>query len=95
MVWASLNIYGLGLLNIYGLGLLNIYGLGLLNIDGLGLLNIYGLGLLNIYGLGLLRGGTVPYFPKIAYIFLTSHNFFSLSSVQIIVIPACCLLCVL
>ena len=41
------------------------------------------------------KGGTVPYFPKIAYIFLTSHNFFSLSSVQIIIIPACCLLCVL
>ena len=40
-------------------------------------------------------GGTVPYFPKIAYFFLTSHNFFSLSSVQIIIIPACCLLCVL
>ena len=41
------------------------------------------------------KGGTGPYFPKIVYILWTSHNFFSLSSVQIIIIPACCLLCVL
>ena len=41
------------------------------------------------------KGGLYHFPPKIAYIFLTSHNFFSLSSVQIIIIPACCLLCVL
>ena len=29
------------------------------------------------------------------FFFGTCHNFFSLSSVQIIIIPACCLLCVL
>ena len=32
---------------------------------------------------------------KLHIYFLTCHNFFSLSSVQIIIIPACCLLCVL
>ena len=32
---------------------------------------------------------------KLYIFFVTSHNFFSLSSVQIIIIPACCLLCVL
>ena len=37
----------------------------------------------------------IPFFPKLAYIFFTCHNFFPLSSVQIIIIPACCLLCVL
>ena len=54
---------------------------------------IHGLHIINPFG--HTKGGTVPYFPKIAYIFLTSHNFFSLSSGQIIIIPACCLLCVL
>ena len=29
------------------------------------------------------------------FFFCTCHNFFPLSSVQIIIIPACCLLCVL
>ena len=40
-------------------------------------------------------GGTGSFFPKIVYIFCDHHNFFPLSSVQIIIIPACCLLCVL
>ena len=40
--------------------------------------------------------GDCTIFPEnCIYIFVTSHNFFSLSSVQIIIIPACCLLCVL
>ena len=40
-------------------------------------------------------GGTTPFFPKFAF-FCTCHNFPPpLSSVQIIIIPACCLLCVL
>ena len=34
-------------------------------------------------------------FPENCIYFVTSHNFFFLSSVQIIIIPACCLLCVL
>ena len=33
--------------------------------------------------------------PEICTFFCTCHNFFLLSSVQIIIIPACCLLCVL
>ena len=33
--------------------------------------------------------------PKLSVFFFSCHNFFSLSSVQIIFIPACCLLCVL
>ena len=40
-------------------------------------------------------GGNIPFFLNIAYIFGTCHNFFPLSSVQIIIIPACCLLCLL
>ena len=32
---------------------------------------------------------------KILSTYLSCHNFFSLSSVQIIIVPACCLLCVL
>ena len=43
----------------------------------------------------LAKGGTGPFFPKIVYIFCDHHNFFSLSSVQINIISACCLLCVL
>ena len=35
------------------------------------------------------------HFPETFIFFLTCHNFFPLSSVQIIIIPACCLLCVL
>ena len=38
---------------------------------------------------------TVPYFPNFFFFFSPCHNFFPLSSVQIIIIPACCLLCVL
>ena len=34
-------------------------------------------------------------FPEIWFFFCPCHNFFPLSSVQIIIIPACCLLCVL
>ena len=41
------------------------------------------------------KGGTIPFFPKLAFFFCTCHNFSPLSSVQIIIIPACCLLCVL
>ena len=33
--------------------------------------------------------------PKLSVFFFNCHNFFFLSSVQIIFIPACCLLCVL
>ena len=33
--------------------------------------------------------------PKLSVFFCSCHNFFPLSSVQIIFIPACCLLCVL
>ena len=32
---------------------------------------------------------------KILSTYLSCHNFFPLSSVQIIIVPACCLLCVL
>ena len=40
--------------------------------------------------------GGLDHISRKLYIFLvTSHNFFPLSSVQIIIIPACCLLCVL
>ena len=41
------------------------------------------------------EGGTIPFSPKLFVLFCTCHNFFPLSSVQIIIIPACCLLCVL
>ena len=41
------------------------------------------------------HGRTIPFFPKFDYFFGPCHNFFPLSSVQIIIIPACCLLCVL
>ena len=42
------------------------------------------------------QGGTIPFFSEIGtFFFGTCHNFFSLSSVQINIIPACCLLCVL
>ena len=42
-----------------------------------------------------LKGGQDHISQKLYIFFVTSHNFFSLSSVQIIIIPACCLLCVL
>ena len=40
-------------------------------------------------------GGTIPKTNEIVKNICSCHNFFSLSSVQIIIIPACCLLCVL
>ena len=40
-------------------------------------------------------GGTTPETNEIVTNICSCHNFFSLSSVQIIFIPACCLLCVL
>ena len=40
-------------------------------------------------------GGNIRFDPEICTFFCTCHNFFLLSSVQIIIIPACCLLCVL
>ena len=43
----------------------------------------------------LLRGGTIPKTNEIVTNICSCHNFFPLSSVQIIIIPACCLLCVL
>ena len=41
------------------------------------------------------KGVLDHFFRKLYIFFVTSHNFFFLSSVQIIIIPACCLLCVL
>ena len=41
------------------------------------------------------KGGTIPETNEIVTHICSCHNFFPLSSVQIIVIPACCLLCVL
>ena len=43
----------------------------------------------------LIEGGTTPETNEIVTNICSCHNFFSLSSVQIIFIPACCLLCVL
>ena len=43
------------------------------------------------YGFNL----TGPETPPKMNTYLSCHNFFSLSSVQIFLIPACCLLCVL
>ena len=40
-------------------------------------------------------GGTTPETNEIVTHICSCHNFFSLSSVQILFIPACCLLCVL
>ena len=40
-------------------------------------------------------GGLSQLPPKFAHFFVPIITFFSLSSVQIIIIPACCLLCVL
>ena len=42
-----------------------------------------------------IKGGPHHFSPKLSFFFGSCHNFFSLSSVQIIFIPACCLLCVL
>ena len=41
------------------------------------------------------KGGTIPKTNEIGTHICSCHNFFPLSSVQIIIIPACCLLCVL
>ena len=41
------------------------------------------------------KGGIYHFSPKFAHFFFTCHTFFPLSSVQIIIIPAYCLLCVL
>ena len=43
----------------------------------------------------LYLGGSNPFSSEICNFFCTCHNFSPLSSVQIIIIPACCLLCVL
>ena len=48
-----------------------------------------------ILGLGFFLGGDYTIFPEFFIFFCTRHNFFPLSSVQISIIPACCLLCVL
>ena len=42
-----------------------------------------------------LKEGTIPETNEIVKNICSCHNFFPLSSVQIIIIPACCLLCVL
>ena len=42
-----------------------------------------------------IQGETNPFSSEICTFFCTCHNFFPLSSVQIIIIPSCCLLCVL
>ena len=42
-----------------------------------------------------LVGGTTPETNEIVTHICSCHNFFPLSSVQILFIPACCLLCVL
>ena len=39
--------------------------------------------------------GAIPETNEIVTLICSCHNFFSLSSVQILFIPACCLLCVL
>ena len=41
------------------------------------------------------NGGTIPETNEIVTHICSCHNFFPLSSVQILLIPACCLLCVL
>ena len=41
------------------------------------------------------KGRDYTIFPETCSFFCTCHNFFPLSSVQIFIIPACCLLCVL
>ena len=43
----------------------------------------------------MFKGGTTPETNEIVTNICSCHNFFSLSSVKIIFIPACCLLCVL
>ena len=41
------------------------------------------------------QGGAIGETNEIVTLICRCHNFFSLSSVQILFIPACCLLCVL
>ena len=48
-----------------------------------------------LYAVKLCQGGTIPKTNEIVKNICSCHNFFPLSSVQIIFIPACCLLCVL
>ena len=51
-----------------------------------------------VNGVSLLKGrggGGLPETNEIVTHICSCHNFFPLSSVQIIIIPACCLLCVL
>ena len=43
----------------------------------------------------LIKGRTIPKTNEIVTHICSCLNFFPLSSVQIIIIPACCLLCVL
>ena len=43
----------------------------------------------------LSKGRAIPKTNEIVTHICSCHNFFPLSSVQIIIIPACCLLCVL
>ena len=48
-----------------------------------------------LYGACAVNRGTLPETNEIVTHICSCHNFFSLSSVQILLIPACCLLCVL
>ena len=43
----------------------------------------------------MLRGGTTPETSKLEHIFVAVITFFFLSPVQILLITACCLLCLL
>ena len=49
----------------------------------------------NVVGLTVAKGGTIPFNNEIFTHICSCHNFFPLSSVQILLLPACCLLCVL
>ena len=49
----------------------------------------------NAHCLTFPQGGALPETNEIVTLICSCHNFFSLSSVQILFIPACCLLCVL
>ena len=44
---------------------------------------------------GAIQGGPTPETNEIVTLICSCHNFSPLSSVQILFIPACCLLCVL
>ena len=45
--------------------------------------------------LGKVQGESIPFTTEILTHICSCHNFFPLSSVQILLLPACCLLCVL